>query len=61
MKDWGKEEYEKAICNYERLLQERPEDQDLLEKFQLICLEYARFLNREREVVNSVDIFQEKN
>ena len=46
MNSWGKEEFEKAICNYERLLQERPEDQELLERFQLICLEYARYLNQ---------------
>lgn len=46
MNSWGKEEFEKAICNYEQLLHDRPDDQELLERFQLICLEYARYLNQ---------------
>lgn len=48
MVHWGKEEYEKALSNYNKLLQERPEDQELLEKYQLISLEYTKYLNQIR-------------
>jgi len=43
---WGVEEYDKAIQNYSRLLEEQPANADLLEKYQVLCLERAR-LERE--------------
>ena len=49
MNGWDKEEFEKAISNYERLLQERPGDQELLERYQLISLEYARYRNQTKQ------------
>jgi hypothetical protein len=46
---WGVEEYNKAIQNYSRLLEEQPANADLLEKYQVLCLEKARLERLERE------------
>ena len=45
---WGVEEYNKAIQNYSRLLEEQPANADLLEKYQVLCLEKARLEGEEK-------------
>lgn len=45
---WGVEEYNKAIQNYSRLLKEQPTNADLLEKYQVLCLEKARLEREEK-------------
>ena len=45
---WGVEEYNKAIQNYSRLLEEQPANADLLEKYQVLCLEKARLEREEK-------------
>jgi len=46
---WGLEEYDKAIQNYSQLLKEQPANADLLEKYQVLCMEKARLERLERE------------
>lgn len=45
---WGVEEYNKAIQNYSQLLEEQPANADLLEKYQVLCLEKARLEREEK-------------
>jgi DNA-binding protein H-NS len=45
---WGVEEYNKAIQNYSQLLKEQPANADLLEKYQVLCLEKARLEGEEK-------------
>jgi hypothetical protein len=45
---WGVEEYNKAIQNYSQLLKEQPSNADLLEKYQVLCLEKARLEGEEK-------------
>lgn len=45
---WGVEEYNKAIQNYSQLLKEQPANADLLEKYQVLCLEKARLEREEK-------------
>ena len=42
MKEWGYEEFEKAIENYDQALAKDPGNEELLERYQLIQLEYSR-------------------
>ena len=45
---WGVEEYTKAIQNYSQLLEEQPANADLLEKYQVLCMEKARLEGEEK-------------
>lgn len=45
---WGVEEYNKAIQNYSQLLKKQPANADLLEKYQVLCLEKARLEREEK-------------
>ena len=45
---WGVEEYDRAIQNYSQLLKEQPANADLLEKYQVLCMEKARLEGEEK-------------